>query len=586
MAKKQNDDSTLLRWSKHVPASEVQDPLGLALRGSARLASRLLYCITSITPRARYFSFLPWCVLHYGSEEKGTSHALGLWEGIALRERVLTLGCVAHHEGHPCLGGALVGSQGAQRWLRDNSGVPNLAKLSFAQNPALSAYYNSLANLGFFKTAQELSDSDQESESNSATFDDIELSELGLRVSNSYDAAVGRAKATKQIAEPSCRISIRDLADFGRRGGLCELREERSPDKMLLRDIFFDKVNAKGESHRVRRASLLLILEMCRQLSPKGQDLNASAFGQVTYYGVVYSSDTSLPIAIPSQLQDIATRWRMFYFHHYMAVALEGLFAWVVTSLGDRPRDGTSIDTLVARLQQDAVRRDLADLIGTTSKERFGQSTPARLLGYAGATHGRLDEAVSQSIDSATPPSSPRSEYRLETVIRTGDYLHSATGLALPLILLAVTLSRFVKWEKSNYGTWLATIATDPYLDLVPPLLLIGLNQKFGDWWSSSWTEIAKHVLTRYVVRQHLTMSYEKSFVGDRCLLEEDGAQLFATGAFDTVGMGNVRFSSARQILIDLGLVIRDEEGVSGLTDEGTRFLSTELRSEEQRAVS
>jgi len=66
---------TLLRWSEHVPASDVQDPLGLSLRGSARLASQLLYCITSITPRARYFSFIPWCVLDWrrrASVEWGT----------------------------------------------------------------------------------------------------------------------------------------------------------------------------------------------------------------------------------------------------------------------------------------------------------------------------------------------------------------------------------------------------------------------------------------------------------------------------------------------------------------------------------
>ena len=66
----------LLRWSEHIPASDVQDPLGLGLRGSARLASRLLYCVTSITPRARYFSFIPWCVYDYQQREKGTAYAL------------------------------------------------------------------------------------------------------------------------------------------------------------------------------------------------------------------------------------------------------------------------------------------------------------------------------------------------------------------------------------------------------------------------------------------------------------------------------------------------------------------------------
>ena len=48
MAKKKPElKPQLLRWSDYVPASEVTDPLGLGLRGSTRLASLLLYCITA-----------------------------------------------------------------------------------------------------------------------------------------------------------------------------------------------------------------------------------------------------------------------------------------------------------------------------------------------------------------------------------------------------------------------------------------------------------------------------------------------------------------------------------------------------------
>jgi hypothetical protein len=71
MAKTKSTSSTLLRWSEFTPVSDVQDPLGLNLRGSTRLANQLLFCITSITPRARYFSFLPWCVQDYRRNEQG-----------------------------------------------------------------------------------------------------------------------------------------------------------------------------------------------------------------------------------------------------------------------------------------------------------------------------------------------------------------------------------------------------------------------------------------------------------------------------------------------------------------------------------
>jgi hypothetical protein len=59
----------------------------------------LLYCITSITPRARYFSFIPWSVSDFKLHEKGQSHALGLREAIAVRQRAHTLACIIHHEG-------------------------------------------------------------------------------------------------------------------------------------------------------------------------------------------------------------------------------------------------------------------------------------------------------------------------------------------------------------------------------------------------------------------------------------------------------------------------------------------------------
>src|SRR3954468_5465236 len=110
MGKKQPTGPVLLRWSDHVPASDVQDPLGLGLRGSTRLASRLLFCITSITPRARYFSFIPWAVYDWQKRERGQRFALGLRHAIALREKALVLGCVAHHKGSACVGGGLVGS--------------------------------------------------------------------------------------------------------------------------------------------------------------------------------------------------------------------------------------------------------------------------------------------------------------------------------------------------------------------------------------------------------------------------------------------------------------------------------------------
>jgi hypothetical protein len=163
MAKGKPIQPILLKWSSQLPAGDVQDPLGLGLRGSTRLASRLLFCITSITPRARYFSFIPWCIHDWQAREKGNKHAYGLREAITLREKALTISCIAHHDGHPCDGGALVGSVKARRWFQKGEDVADLARLSFSKNPALGAYFNSLVNLGIFVTENEqVEDKDEE----------------------------------------------------------------------------------------------------------------------------------------------------------------------------------------------------------------------------------------------------------------------------------------------------------------------------------------------------------------------------------------------------------------------------------------
>ena len=169
---------------------------------------------------------------------------------------------------------------------------------------------------------------------------------------------------------------------------------------------------------------------------------------------------------------------------------------------------------------------------------------------------------------------------------RSNEHLYSSTGLALPMILMSVTLARYSQWEATSYGKWLASAANDPYLDLVPPLVTTGLSRRFGDWWNSTFKELTGFVLSRYVVQQHQAMSYEKTWTGERCLLQVDGPRIVSTGGYDKIGMGNPRLRSAIQILTDLGLIEEDEEEVTRLTSEGEAFLKDEMVKEATHEVS
>jgi hypothetical protein len=522
---------------------------------------------------------LPWAIYDYQLRERGKRHALGLLDGIVLREQALTLGCVAHHEGRACSGGALVGSIAATKWFKKSEKKANLRKLRFAKNPALSAYQNSLVNLGFFITDEERPDTDEETE---LTFEDIELSELGTEIARRYDSAVRALSATRVLADKDRSCSLSELAQFGRRGGLCELSERASVDRDLLRDVFFSRLKVKGASHAFRRRSLLLVLELCRQFAPDSWSMDEANVGSAVYYGRLVDEDSVLKVSLPKQLIDIATRWRMFYFHYNMGVALEGLFAWVVSQVGETGLAGMTVESLVASFNDLSTTKNISDLLGIDLSGSLADLTPSRLYTNVGIGRDVLDPVASRLMDEKVGSCTTLAEDTLEEHIRSNQHLYSPVGLVLPLLLLTTTLARYAQWNDTNYGKWLAAQANDPYLDIVPPVVATGLSRRFGNWWASSFKDLSAFILSRYVIQQHQSLSYEKTSSGNRCLIQVDGAKVFSTGGFNKIGMGNPRMRSAIQILRDLGLVEgagNDEDG-SRLSREGQDFLKRELANE------
>ncbi|XZE45225.1 hypothetical protein SH467x_000432 [Pirellulaceae bacterium SH467] len=410
------------------------------------------------------------------------------------------------------------------------------------------------------------------------TFDDIQLSPLGLKLAAGYESLVGRLDSVKCISGSNRKCSVNSLREWGKRGGLCELAGPAAPDQAMLRDMFFAKSSNDDRSHIVRNQSLVLILELCRQLSADDWCLDASSFSQAVYYGLVVNGDSeSITIEWPSCLGDVATRWRMFYFHHFTSVALEGMFIWLVNAAIEKGIQGTTTEELAGRLNEAAVQRELNSLLSSKIPRNFGMTGLAEFFSTYGIDMSELSESTSQLLDDNLRSDVNVAECWLEEAIRARTYLNSATGLAVPLILFALTLARFRRWSSTDYENWLASTATDPYVDLVPPVIVLGLERHFGDWWSCSWSQLADFVLARYVVQQHQSMAYEKTMKGERCLLQVDGSRIRADLPHEKIGIGNPRFHSAVQVLTDLGLLKADEDGITRLTPQGGDWLRSEL---------
>ena len=539
----------LLRWSQQIPASEVLDPLGLSLRGSARLASLLLFCVTSITPRARYFSFIPWCISHFQAHEKGKPYAFALKEAIRIREKALTYGCVALHSGKPCEGGALIGSDAATKWLAEHDGMADLKQLPFAKNLALNAYLNSLVNLGFFESQEERTEIEEEVEDSELSFDDIQLSELGHDLANAYGSSLGRIEVIRQLTglDRTCRVD--SLQRLGERGGLCELTLPNSQDRTLLKSVFFARRGFKERSHYRRNRTLTLILELCRQFSDNGWSMDSNSFGSAVYFGKLVNGESVNEISTPRPLEDISNRWRMFYFHHFMSVALEGLFSWLVTQLNQKGISGSTIPDMSAQLNAKAVTGTFRTLFDLDLPTSFGSALPSDFFATLGVNSSSLSEAAGREIDEAVSVDHPISEPNLEAIIRSGTYRNSPAGLAIPSVLFAMSLSRYSGWEASEFGAWLASdaVVKDPYLDLLPSTVSLGLVRHLGDWWTLPWMRVIEYVLSRYVIQQHQSMSYEKTAKGERCLIQVDGQRISSDAPYEKIGLGNPRLRNAVQ---------------------------------------
>jgi hypothetical protein len=188
----------LLHWTKELPKASDADPLGLELRLSARLSNELLYCITSITPRARYYSFFPWALQDYNERERLTKGDRGRVQGVLSRERAMVLGAVLHHDGAACIDGALGGSGEAIKLARKNLGSYDLASLRHLRNKEGqfgAAYKGSLINLGLFKTDEvtvndEASLETSELSEETQAIDVRELSPIGKRLADAFQRSV------------------------------------------------------------------------------------------------------------------------------------------------------------------------------------------------------------------------------------------------------------------------------------------------------------------------------------------------------------------------------------------------------------
>lgn len=570
----------LLHWTKELPRASENDPLGLELRVAARLANELLYCITSITPRARYYAFFPWAMQDYNERERLTKGDRGRIQGVLARERAMVLGAVLHHNKKTCKGGSLGGSDKAIKLVQKPERYYDLLTWKHLNNEEGqfgAAYKGSLINLGVFKTADEVSE-EVEAETNeldkrTQSIEVRELSSLGLRLADAFGKSVQKTAYVSQSLTLKDKVASNVLLEFGSKAGLCEINHRSPKDRTILRDVFFANcAELNRPAHHRRRMSLLLLLACVKQARNAGVSLDARSFSDMCYFDAVIDEEeepTTHPIALPAILFDIKERWRIFHTQGYLAVALQSLLVAVVRQIGNKPA-GVEREQLALLLKPPNLPDRFAEIFGKDLPRDFYEMTPRETLALCGVVLGNSRKAF-LSIDAKF------SERQLEKRLVGGE-ANEAAAIVLASMLLYQTIFRHKARSSDQFNNWYGQHIRNDYADVALPGLIRFFEGEFGEQWAERRNgEILDRVLWRFVIRQHQTMSYERGFGGAAPLFHVDGSRVVATEMdYTDPEAKNSRFWSALQILMDLGLIVYEDE-VYDITQDGEAWLASEL---------
>jgi hypothetical protein len=580
----------LLRWNKKLPSASTQDPLGLSLRLSNRLATQLLYCITSITPRARYYAFFPWAFEDYQDKEQGKAGDRGRVAGVLARERALVLGSVLHHKGHACSGGSLGGSDKAinlyRRGPRPSYDLNSLKHLKAREGQFGAAYKASLINLGLFEdedegVSEEPAEESQELAETTQSIEVAELSPRGKQLADAYRRSVERTRYVRKKWTLRANVPSAILKEFGSRAGLCEIAEKGANDRNIIRDMLFScDRKEKQSTHYRRRMSLLLLLHAVRETAKIGIVLDRHAFNDLTYFGRVVPDEKrrkSASVDVPGILRDSSERWRIFHFHGYLTVALQSFLVLIVGVLRQHPT-GIERTMLLDEFHASVMASRLRKKLDLKLPRSFLEATPRELLAASGTAVADVLAGKPGSLNGASIDSR-FGERNLAILLEEGE-AEQSSGLALAAMLLFTVLLRYQTTVGQAYDGWYQRLVRDAFADISVPGVLGTLRAQYEDtWWDRPNREILDLLLWRFVVLQHDIMGYERGF--NAPLFHLDGTTIIGTDAdYTEPGAPNGRFGSAIQILIDLALAgDKDEEGLA-LTAAGEAWLGKMIAEE------
>lgn len=505
--------------------SQGQDHLG-AESVALSIQAELLSGITSITPRARYYSFYAWTLydfLRSGAPRKYQVFAPFLRR----REAAFILANLAAGSSMGLLG--VTKGQSIWNRHRDQSSVPlDFPYLKAAHGGYGANYRAPMEDLRIIKRQ----DGD--------AIDHL-VQGKGLPLAQAFEQAIAGTSYFQSYRDAES-IPPEVLIKYGQACALDAVSDPNAPDRELLRTLLLP-LDPKPNQGVLRRQSLGFFLDVVRQAPEAPMD--AAAFRRVMYYGWLPNGQRYTP---PAGLEVTFLAWRMFQHRQYYVFGLEAMWTYFLERIGWRP----------ASLQW--VVHELADV-------ELNEVGIRSLTGTLAAT--RLHDLVAKiNATLSADPAGPVSEENLVRLIQSRtDAAHLMGG---GLLLMLATYCRLRREGETGLSPWAFSRAGSP--DRLPYSRFVR-DLEEGIQTNVTLLEWIGHLMNEYLIGQHNRVALQKlawNGLDTYRFSEEDGE--YSLLYRDQPKFSTFRGHNAMQMLADLGLWTTD-----GLTMDGIRWLKRAL---------
>lgn len=502
--------------------------------------SQLLPGITNVTDRARYYSFYPWLIWSF-DQRFSKDQASTLTEFIELYRRADCLFTLIAERHSQCTdddperhGVAMVGRNALLPALRD-LGVGN--PLDLADHTAATAerryFKNAMGGLGQYYAGM---------------LAELQVLEFrpnrwpaytqghGARIAQSFDAQVPSDQFWDSCVKGQVTLEILDqLAPFCP----CHLAAATA-EREELKALFFGQQGYVSDSGQQRRRSLDMLLNLAAALAqaPAAVDLTQAVFRGCVHTG--HLPDGS-PWLLPEALAETQKLWSIYQRGDLLSVAFQGLFVACLLHMEQEGPKHSSVESFVSHfLQLDWVLTALKSFPGPTFADevrRYGDSGPS-IAHWADNEHEV--SLAKRIVDAGVKIEDPGIRLRASLMC---------------VIALAVRNAQ----HPLKYGD--VGLADEVLTDY--PINVVSFLARSPNWMSMPVRNALSEML-QWTLQTHLRVALRK--------LRQTGQSSFRFRPSD-LGLEVVevpppthtvpRFRQAMQIMRDIGLIGRDQAGIS-----------------------